>query len=1032
MIKHVLSRPRNTLLRASLLCLSLGMVPMSARSGQVSFSFGPAGGGGGAVEVGGAAFDAERGWGWKVAPPLQRIRPTGDPLWDTFAAVPPGGKPAVFSVALPEGRYRLAVLASDTQFPFSIALDADERPWISRFELPQGDRFREEAEIPWRGGELDFALSAPWDPSMPFSVWSGLEIERLDGPLPAFGPGEEPGLAPDAPVDLERDLLPPEAYAGEWTGSVHPYADPIRAFLAARAVSGPVEPTGLDRTGYLEILEGQVRGLMQYQDAEGDIVDPWYDGDHVFGDTGPPGNRRYRHYATPHYAHAAAVLYNSGYDRDPVILESAVKAFERSLWRMLRGRERGTPTAWITGDFYPYALMRAYFNLLPHATPEQAADWKRQLRSIVPGRNYGNPKAKGNWVVVSHTGEFLRAREGFTDFDRVEEMVDFKAGELSEEGTWMFESYAYDGFARYHLTNLLDDGYAGVDADELRRKLWRGAWMSLLMQSPQGQHPTGFRSAQHIWNEAQIAAVFEIYADAYAEAGMPEMAASFKRGARLALAEVGRWILEDGTLHIVKNRFPPEAEHGYEMYSLFTTYNSLAAHMLATAWEKADDAIPEGVAPADAGGYALVREEDFSREQPGGHYFQAVFANAGGSYLQYVLEPGSRYEPLGVHRVGFAESGSLLGPNAALALRWGDRTQTYAVGPGWMEDGELAVLAANPLAPSVEVLEESPERVRFSVEHPLPESLSIADPFSGTSWQVAGVEVEEGGAFSLGGSGAGKVRTATGGDWLADGFSLVLDFRTDRVGDRRTLVSGLVPGTEDVALLLELDERNGVRLLLRDPPGSTGGASSFFPATFSDGWHRIGVTVGDGEATVYLDGQPLGGLAYDSFAPEDIRIVLGKLFEEGAERAFEGSLRGFRLFDGALPPDAFGGDGPEERPSLALEAPAEGGVSGRVAETFDLRPGMIEAEVRVERAGDGFYLIYPFVAFDGSEETQVELDGARAILRHGGHALAFEVLDPAAELEVRQRRLSMPMGEMDLLVAPIDGESVRYRLRPID
>ena len=50
--------------------------------------------------------------------------------------------------------------------------------------------------------------------------------------------------------------------------------------------------------------------------------------------------------------------------------------------------------------------------------------------------------------------------------------------------------------------------------------LWRGAWTSLFMQSPFGELPTGYRNSHHIWNEAEQAVIFEIYASAYAKSGL--------------------------------------------------------------------------------------------------------------------------------------------------------------------------------------------------------------------------------------------------------------------------------------------------------------------------------------------------------------------------------------------------------------------------------------------------------------------------------------------------------------------------------
>jgi hypothetical protein len=66
---------------------------------------------------------------------------------------------------------------------------------------------------------------------------------------------------------------------------------------------------------------------------------------------------------------------------------------------------------------------------------------------------------------------------------------------------------------------MLHRGYRSFAYSTYRDLMWRGAWTSLFMQSPFGELPAGYRSSQHIWNEAQQAVVFEIYANHYARAG---------------------------------------------------------------------------------------------------------------------------------------------------------------------------------------------------------------------------------------------------------------------------------------------------------------------------------------------------------------------------------------------------------------------------------------------------------------------------------------------------------------------------------
>jgi hypothetical protein len=218
----------------------------------------------------------------------------------------------------------------------------------------------------------------------------------------------------------------------------------------------------------------------------------------------------------------------------------------------------------------------------------------------------------------------------------------------------------------------------GLRDDFYRDACWKGAWTSLMIQSPFGELPTGYRSAQHIWNEAELAKVYEIYATEYASAGRQVEAGAFKRGARLALASVKQWIRPDGSGYIVKNHFPIEARHGYEAYSVHVNYNLLACSMLCAAWQSADDSVEEKPSPADVGGFVIHIPE-----------FNMVVANAGGSYVQYMTKGNGKYNPTGLIRVH---------------LRGGHPQLGYSDG----------ILHATPAtAGRVEVLEESPQQVRF-------------------------------------------------------------------------------------------------------------------------------------------------------------------------------------------------------------------------------------------------------------------------------------------------------------------------------
>jgi hypothetical protein len=248
---------------------------------------------------------------------------------------------------------------------------------------------------------------------------------------------------------------------------------------------------------------------------------------------------------------------------------------------------------------------------------------------------------------------------------------------------------------------------------------------SLFIQSPFGELPTGYRSSHHIWNEAQQVTVFEIYASAYAEAGMALEAGIFKRAARLSLASIRNWIRPDGSGYVVKNRYPIEAKHGYEKYTAHTCYNLTATSMLAQAYQVANDDIEEQPCPAEVGGFAF--------ETPA---FHKVYANAGGNYLQYDTSGDQNYNPTGILRIHLKNGHPQLGPSDGVAPKFSGEDVHLAVGPSWRINGEWQTLADSEEPPhKVLVIEENPERVRLRIFY--------EDVIQGITIDPGGVTVED-------------------------------------------------------------------------------------------------------------------------------------------------------------------------------------------------------------------------------------------------------------------------------------------------
>lgn len=461
-----------------------------------------------------------------------------------------------------------------------------------------------------------------------------------------------------------------------------------RPRLAATAVT----PTGLTREEYLEVIRGIVNHFRHFQTNDGRLLDPFV--------------HREVQYSTPCFAWAATALVVSG--RQPDLLEPASRALEAALRQLAEGTAADGH-----GDFFTFPAMLAYEHLRERVDQAPRHRWEQLLRALEPARAYRDVPGRRevhNWNIVALAGEFLRHQAGFTDLAFVETSLARQRQYFTPTGQYRDPNgpLAYDHFPRHFLAAMLERGYAGEHAAALAEWLGRAAWTSLLIQSPRGELPTGGRSAQHQWNEAQQCVTYELWAAHCQREGDPTAARAGKRAARLALESIRRWTRPSGELWIVKNRFDPALRHGFEGYSFHSQYNLLAASMLATAWLCADDTIPEGAAPADVGGFVVELPE-----------FHKVIANAGGFYLEIDTAADPKYNSTGLIRLHRRGVDSLVGPTDSSPIA----VAPLAVGVAWPEDDHWQPLAGlgqgHIHATHLTLLHTEPEEVRFSVRYDL-------------------------------------------------------------------------------------------------------------------------------------------------------------------------------------------------------------------------------------------------------------------------------------------------------------------------
>jgi len=484
----------------------------------------------------------------------------------------------------------------------------------------------------------------------PIALYAGKRLINHFRPEPLLMAGEDHSVPPI-----------PDAY--RMPDPLGPVIHDVRTQLTH---AQPLPATGINRGEYIRLIGGIVRHFRHLQLPTGEIIDPY---------------KKYEiQYSTPNFALAAAVLIDNG-QQD--LLGSAMRALEVSLSDLARHRAAGK-----TGDFYILPAMMAYERLRGRVDADTRKRWEGYLRRIDPDKAYSDRIGPGqpdvmNWNANAISGEYLRHRDGFTDLAFVDRYVDAQLPRFTPEGLYRDPAtpLVYDAAARFNFMVLLQEGYRGPGRAAIETLVHRGAWASLLMQSPGGDFPIGGRSGGHLWNDALQTALFELSATRAAARGDTDEAASFKRAAHLAAGSVARWVRPSGGLWVVQNHFNPARRFGYEDYSDYSQYNLLTAGYLALAWSYASEAIPEGPTPAETGNFVI--------ELP---RFRKVFANFDGRFLEIDTGADIEHNDTGLLRlVTRDDKAAAFGGGLATGAGWqrGAKRETLAGLSAGRVNGEL-------------------------------------------------------------------------------------------------------------------------------------------------------------------------------------------------------------------------------------------------------------------------------------------------------------------------------------------------------
>ncbi|MGH3487476.1 MAG: hypothetical protein ACRDP8_06110 [Actinopolymorphaceae bacterium] len=356
----------------------------------------------------------------------------------------------------------------------------------------------------------------------------------------------------------------------------------------------------------LDLLVTGVESYLPYLQGSGELHDPVFDEPTQYGTAyhtfchavlsvvGPPDRR------DVHLGHAVRGLDASlAHTGNPALTPSAA-GFSRATGAVRRSNHR---------DFTWPPILKTY-RIVAAAGADRAAEFAERIKVVDIEQSFRS-RPPSNWASVWLSGEWIRIRERLSPYtiDDVDDWLEvFLEDLLRPEHGFFFEPgkpNSYDLFTRYHIADLLAEGYDGRFRGQLERLMVTGLDRSLAVQLSDGSMASAHRSTGQTWTVgAQIAffTIAERYFGGLAEAAHAAdetadtsagrdsapvcnaaRAAAAADGARRAFASMRRWQRPGGPFSPVENLLPAGYRIGYEGYTADAHYGNLALGFLAAA-----------------------------------------------------------------------------------------------------------------------------------------------------------------------------------------------------------------------------------------------------------------------------------------------------------------------------------------------------------------------------------------------------------------------------------------------------------------
>jgi hypothetical protein len=504
-------------------------------------------------------------------------------------------------------------------------------------------------------------------------------------------------------------LASPALFAAGVAGSIPADLPDFHWHLTAR----PWQPVNMPEKELLDRMEKAIRAMvpMQYwnqADANdkknGAIIDPI--------------DKKEIQYGTPMFAFNVATLLTKGRAAD--LVTPGIHALDRATLNISTGKANDSH-----GEFFCAPMVKAIrlFEALqptyPQITQEKLKTWKERMKT--KRNDFMELRVRQNWRTFAMKGEWLRQHDGYisdgVDWIEADWLNQVEGGQRERfrrdldqyhlEPHFFFyhdnrpgsgsaytgadpETFAYNGATIANLLDMLEGGYNGPSAGEMRGIIVRNLRSSLLLLSGAGEAPAGGRTGEHTWNDSIYANAFELAAQAAHRDGDLRLAGQFRHAVELLLRSHGRFQKEGGLFSITKNQFPLSLKNRYASWSGVANYGgfTLAGCSEVLLAHKAE--IAEQPAPCEIGGYAMQLDPSFAN----------VFLNAGGMTAQICTRGetdkngGVQWHVLGITRFSRTGWDGRLGPGAGHVKP--DFSDGVSFSPTFLEDGKWKRVCLEP------------------------------------------------------------------------------------------------------------------------------------------------------------------------------------------------------------------------------------------------------------------------------------------------------------------------------------------------